>query len=88
MVSQNAVSAATIEVFRDTQDDVQDRWVRLFVDDDPAEILRYGETFRRQVAPGQTLRIRCHNHFAKGGILMMLTIGFAFIKVRLEIVPG
>lgn len=103
-------SAATVEIFRDTQDDVQDRWVRLFIDDEPAEILRYGETFRRQVAPGrhrlkahntlskdvidfdalpgQTIRIRCHNHFARGGILMMLTIGFAFIKVRLEIVTA
>ena len=81
--------------------------MRLFIDDEPAQILRYGETYRRELAPGrhrvkahntlskdtididlaagQTLRIRCHNHFAKGGILMMLTIGFAFIKVRLEV---
>lgn len=100
-------SSATIEIFRDTREDVQDRWVRLFIDDEPAEILRYGETYRRELAPGrhrikahntlsnhaidvelaagETLRIRCHNHFAKGGILMMLTIGFAFIKVRLEV---
>jgi hypothetical protein len=107
-VVDDGASTATIEIFRDTPDDVQDRWVRLFIDDEPAEILRYGETFRRRVmpgrhrlkahntlsadvidfdaAPGQTVRIRCHNHFAKGGILMMLTIGFAFIKVRLEIV--
>ena len=99
---------ATIEIFRDTQEDIQDRWVRLFVDDAPAEILRYGETFRREVAPGrhrikahntlsthtlevdlaagQIVRIRCHNQFGKGGPLMMLTIGFAFIKVRLEVV--
>jgi hypothetical protein len=84
--------------------------VRLFIDDEPAEILRYGETVRLQVppgrhrlkahntlskdvidfdaAPGQKIRIRCHNHFAKGGILMMLTIGFAFIKVRLEIIAA
>lgn len=102
--------AATIEIFRDTQDDVQDRWVRLYIDEEPAEILRYGETFRRQLrpgrhrlkahntlsqdviefeaAPGETIRVRCHNHFARGGILMMLTIGFAFIRVRLEIVAG
>ena len=82
--------------------------MRLFIDDEPAEILRYGETFQRQLAPGrhrlkahntlskdviefdavpgQRIRIRCHNQFAKGGVLMMLTIGFAFIKVRLEIV--
>lgn len=83
--------------------------MRLFIDDEAPEILRYGETFRRQVtpgphrikahntlsndtievdlAPGETTRIRCHNHFARGGILMMLTIGFAFIKVRLEVLP-
>ena len=101
---------ATIEIFRDTQEDVQDRWVRIFIDDQPEEILRYGETLRRELAPGrhrikahntlskdtievdvaagQTLRIRCHNHFAKGGVLMMLTIGFAFIKVRLEVMQG
>lgn len=97
----------TIEIFRDTPEDIQDRWVRLSVDDGPAEILRYGETFRRELAAGRhrikahntlskdvidvdvpaggTLRIRCHNQFTKGGPLMMLTIGFAFIKVRLEV---
>jgi hypothetical protein len=106
-VTLDSAPAATIEIFRDTVDDVQDRWVRLFIDDDPPEILRYGETFRRQVTPGRhrvkahntlsndtvevnvaagdTARIRCHNHFARGGILMMLTIGFAFIRVRLEV---
>lgn len=103
-----ADTTATIEIFRDTSDDIQDRWVRLFIDDDAAEILRYGETFRRHLPPGahrikahntlstdtvqlhleagQTVRIRCHNHFARGGTLMMLTIGFAFIKVRLEVI--
>jgi hypothetical protein len=102
-----AAPSASIEIFRDTPDDIQDRWVRLFIDDGGAEILRYGETFRTQVppgrhrikahntlskhvidvdvAPGQTLRVRCYNQFTKGGPLMMLTIGFAFIKVRLEV---
>jgi hypothetical protein len=107
-LSHTSSAPATIEIFRDTPDDVQDRWVRIFVDDRAAEILRYGETLRLPVTPGHhrirahntlskhaievdlaagdTLRIRCHNHFAKGGILMMLTIGFAFINVRLEVV--
>jgi hypothetical protein len=31
---------ATIEIVRDTPDDVQDRWVRIFIDDAPKEILR------------------------------------------------
>ena len=97
----------TIEIFRDTPGDIQDRWVRLFIDDEAAEILRYGETYRRElpagrhrikahntlskdvievdVKEGQTVRIRCHNHFTRGGPLLMLTIGFSFIKVRLEV---
>ena len=104
---QDSSAPATLEIFRDTAEDVQDRWIRIFIDDAPPEILRYGETLRRELTPGRhrikahntlskdtiditaepgrTIRIRCHNHFAKGGILMMLTIGFAFIKVRLEV---
>jgi hypothetical protein len=102
------LTPGTLEIVRDTPQDIQDRWVRLYIDDAPAEILRYGETFRREIAPGphrikahntlssdvisvdvqpgQTLRIRCHNQFTKGGPLMMLTIGFAFIKVKLEVI--
>jgi hypothetical protein len=104
---QDNSAPATVEIVRDTSDDVQDRWVRLFVDDDPPEIVRYGETFRRELspgrhrikahntlssdtievdlAPGQRVRIRCHNHFARGGVLTMLTMGFAYIRVRLEV---
>jgi hypothetical protein len=103
------VENSTIEIVRDTPDDIQDRWVRIFIDDAPKEILRYGETLRRRVAPGkhrirahntlssdtieievaagETARIRCYNHFAKGSAVMLLTMGVAFIKVRLELVP-
>ena len=92
---------------RNAPADVQDRWVRLYLDDQPVEILRYGETHRREIAagrhrlkahntlssdtihfdaaPGQVIRVRCLNEFAKGGVLTMLTIGFAYIKVKLEI---
>lgn len=35
--------------------------------------------------PGQTVRVQCHNEIAKGGVLSMLTVGFAYIKVRLVI---
>jgi hypothetical protein len=102
------VDTATLEIVRDTHDDVQDRWVRIYIDDRPKEILRYGETLRRVVAPGrhrirahntlssdtieveapagETMRIRCYNRVAKGGVLMMLTTGFAFITVKLEVV--
>jgi hypothetical protein len=100
--------AATLEIVRDTPDDVQDRWVRIYVDDDPVEILRYGETLRRPLTPGrhrikahntlsshtldvaaaagQLIRLRCYNSIAKGGVLTMLTIGFAYIRVKLEVV--
>lgn len=37
---------------------------------------------------GQTLRMRCHNRFAKGGLLSLLAIGFAYITVRLEILEA
>jgi hypothetical protein len=98
---------AVIDIVRDRPDDVQDRWVRVRIDDAPEDILKYGGRLRRQVTPGrhrirahntlssdsidvdvaagETLRIRCHNRVAKGGVLMMLTTGFAFITVRLEI---
>lgn len=100
--------ASSLEIFRDTADDVQDRWVRVRIDDGPEEILRYGQTLRRPLTPGshrvhahntlssdnllidarpgETVRIRCHNRVAKGGVLMMLTTGFAFITVTLEVV--
>lgn len=99
---------ATLEIVRDTAEDIQDRWIRLRVDDAAEEILRYGDTLRREVvagshrieahntlsrarlsvevAAGSTVRVRCHNHFARGGILSMMAIGFGFIKVRLEVV--
>jgi hypothetical protein len=100
------VSPAVLTIIRNSPDDVQDRWIRIFIDDSPEQILRYGEVLTRELAPGrhrirahntlsshaidvdahagEQIRIRCHNTIARGGILMMLTTGFAFIKVRLE----
>lgn len=101
---------ATISITRDTPDDIQDRWIRVTIDDSPEEILRYGETLTREVPagrhrlkahntlssdtieidaqPGEHVQIACHNAFARGGILMLLTTGFAFIKVKLEKRPS
>ena len=84
--------------------------MRLFLDEAPEEILRYGESFTRDLAPGrhrikahntlssdtlhvdlapgQHLRIRCHNRIARGGLLMMMTTGFAFINVKLEVLDA
>ena len=106
MNNGDASALATITITRDAADDVQDRWIRIFVDDLPVEILRYGEVLTKQVppghhrikahntlskhtiefdaAPGEQVRIRCLNTVARGGVLMMLTTGFAFITVRLE----
>ena len=101
---------ATISITRDTPDDIQDRWIRVTIDDSPEEILRYGETMTREVTagshrlkahntlssdtieidaqPGEPVRITCHNAIARGGILMLLTTGFAFITVKLERRPA
>ena len=95
-----------ITITRNAPDDVQDRWIRIVIDDSPVEILRYGEVLRRDVAPGrhtikahntmtkdvievdvapgEEVRIRCTNRLARGGILTMLTMGFAVLRVRLE----
>lgn len=97
-----------IEIVRDTALDIQDRWVRVRIDDGDEEILRYGQTVRFDLpagphvlkahntlgrdslsfdlAPGQVLRVRCYNELSKSGPLLMLAIGFAFIKVRLEVI--
>jgi hypothetical protein len=107
-VSAEALPGATLTITRDAPDDVQDRWIRIYIDDAEAEILRYGDVMTRPIAaghhhlkahntlsshriefeaaPGETVHVRCFNTIARGGALMMLTIGFAFIKVRLELV--
>ena len=104
------MTPATITITRNDPDDVQDRWIRIYIDETPEEILRYGEVLTREVAPGshrikahntlsshtlevdaqpgEQIRIRCHNTIARGGILMLLTTGFAFIKVKLEREPS
>lgn len=100
-------SPATLTFIRNSPDDVQDRWVRLHINEGPEEILRYGETLTRELppghhrvrahntlsadtlefdaAPGQAVRIKVFNSVAKGGVLMLMATGFAFITVRLEI---
>jgi hypothetical protein len=98
---------ATLTIIRNAPDDVQDRWVRVFIDEGPEEILRYGRTLTRELpagrhrvrahntlsadtiefdaAPGEALRINVYNRVAKGGVLMLMATGFAFINVRLEL---
>ena len=98
---------ATLTIIRNAPDDVQDRWVRVYIDEGPEEILRYGHTLSRELpagrhrvrahntlssdtiefdaAPGQAVRIKVFNTVAKGGVLMLMATGFAFINVRLEL---
>jgi hypothetical protein len=100
---------ATLTITRNAPDDVQDRWVRVFIDEGAEEILRYGQVLSRELAPGrhrvrahntlsadtlefdaapgQTVHIRCFNTVAKGGVLMLMATGFAFINVRLVLEP-
>jgi hypothetical protein len=98
---------ATLTLIRNAPDDVQDRWVRVFIDEGPEEILRYGQTLTRELpagrhrvrahntlsadaiefdaGPGEAVRIKVFNTVAKGGVLMLMATGFAFINVRLEL---
>ena len=107
--AEGTLPPATLVITRDAPDDVQDRWVRITVDQGDEEILRYGLTLTWQLAPGhhrikahntlsadslefeaapgQTVRIKVYNTVAKGGVLMLMATGFAFINVRLELQP-
>jgi hypothetical protein len=107
--ADSAPAPATLVITRDAPDDVQDRWVRITIDEGEEEILRYGLTLTRQLAPGhhrvkahntlsgdslefdaapgRTVRIKVYNTVAKGGVLMLMATGFAFITVRLELQP-
>ena len=104
--SSDSPAPCTVTITRREPEDVQDRWIRVYIDDLPEEILRYGEVLTRQLpaghhrvkvhntlskdaiefdaTPGEHVRLRCHNSIARGGVLTLLIMGFAFIKVRLE----
>ena len=43
---------ARLTITRDTADDIQDRWIRLWLDGEPLETLRYGHTGNAEMAPG------------------------------------
>lgn len=97
---------ATLTVRRNANDDVQDRLVTLWVDEERWDVLRYGRTLSRELppgrhrlranntlvnttfefdaAPGEHVRLRCSNAFAKGGALLMLLVGWAGLRVRIE----
>lgn len=104
-----AFTNATVSITRNAADDVQDRVVTLWLDDESWGVLRYGQTFMRNVppgqhrvkahntliatrfefdaAPGEHVRLRCSNTVARGGALLMLLIGWAMLRVRIERAP-
>lgn len=104
-----AFTNATLSVTRNAADDVQDRVVTLWLDDERWDVVRYGQTLMRSVppgrhivkahntliatrfefeaAPGEHVRLRCANTMARGGALLMLLIGWAMLRVRIEREP-
>ena len=52
--------AARLTITRDAADDIQDRWVRLWIDGTFWETLRYGMTLSIDLPPGHH-RLKAHN---------------------------
>jgi hypothetical protein len=97
---------ATLTITRNAPDDVQDRPVTLWFDDEQWGILRYGQSLTRSVpaghhrlkghntligttfefdaTPGERIHLKCSNTIARGGALLMLLIGWAALRVRIE----
>lgn len=97
---------ATLTFTRNAPDDVQDRPVKLWVDDELWGILRYGQSLTRSIPPGhhrvkghntlmgttfefdarsgERVELKCSNTIVGGGALLMLLIGWAALRVRIE----
>ena len=98
---------AQLIIVRDHPEDVQDRPVYLWIDDEKWDgVLRYRKTFTREIAPGphkikasntlfsarvevdaapgETIRFRCENGLTGGGMVMVLMLGVAYLRVRLK----
>lgn len=44
----------------------------------------FGDTIEFDAAPGETIQFRCENGLTPGGIVMVLFMGVAYLKVRLK----
>ena len=44
----------------------------------------FGHTISVDVAPGEEIRLTCQNGITGGGMLMVLMLGVAYLRVRLE----
>jgi hypothetical protein len=47
----------------------------------------FGQTVEFDAAGGETVRYRCENGLSPGGIVMVLMLGVAYLKVRLVRIP-
>ncbi|HEX6164182.1 MAG TPA: hypothetical protein VFZ31_12500 [Vicinamibacterales bacterium] len=43
----------------------------------------FGDTVEFNAAPGETVRYRCENGLSPGGMVMVLMMGVAYLRVRL-----
>jgi hypothetical protein len=48
----------------------------------------FGTTLEIEAAPGEEVRLRCANGLTGGGKLMVLLMGVAYLRVRLERLPS
>jgi hypothetical protein len=44
----------------------------------------FGHTLEIDAAPGEEIRLRCQNGLTGGGMVMVLMLGVAYLRVRLE----
>ena len=47
----------------------------------------FGHTVDFEARPGETVRFRCENGLTPGGIIMVLMLGVAYLRVRLTRLP-
>lgn len=52
MTPEPEPAPARLTITRDTPDDIQDRWIRLWLDGEYWETLRYGVTLDKDIPPG------------------------------------
>ncbi len=48
----------------------------------------FGHTIEIDAAPGETIKVKCENGLTGGGMLMVLMLGVAYLRVRLTIEPA
>jgi hypothetical protein len=77
---EHAPSPVRLTIVRDTPDDVQDRWIRLWLDDKYWDTLRYGMTLSVELAPGHH-RLKASNTLNRSALAFDATSG-EHIRVR------